>query len=119
VDFSVGHRSLGFPFGEAETTPRADYPSTEVGVTRRGRGALGAAVSVEEAEAVETRPSCIDSDLLSAAGTCVGKSGKRAAQDAFQAFVLAVNVVRFLGEDSTDVTLAKAETSQGSESLRS
>jgi phosphoribosylcarboxyaminoimidazole (NCAIR) mutase len=91
----------------------------EVEVTRRGRGALGAAVSVEEAEAVETRPSCIDSDLLSAAGTCVGKSGKRAAQDAFEAFVPAVHVVRFLGEDSTDVTLAKAETSQGSESLRS
>jgi hypothetical protein len=30
VGFSVGHRSLGFPFGEAETTQAADYPSTEV-----------------------------------------------------------------------------------------
>jgi hypothetical protein len=62
---------------------------------------------------------CVDSDLLSAAGTCVGKSRERPAQDAFEALVSAVNVVSFLGEDSTDVTLAKAETSQGSEGLGS
>jgi hypothetical protein len=62
---------------------------------------------------------CVDSDLLSAAGTCVDKSRERAAQDAFEALVPAVHVVRFLGEDSTDVTLAKAETPQGSEGLSS
>jgi hypothetical protein len=62
---------------------------------------------------------CVDSDLLSAAGTCVGKSRERAAQDALEVLVSAVRVVSFLGEDSMDVTLTKAETSQGSEGLRS
>jgi hypothetical protein len=51
VGFSVGEGSLRISFGEAETTQRADYPSTEAGVTRRGQGAIGPAVSVEEAEA--------------------------------------------------------------------
>jgi hypothetical protein len=34
VGFSVDHRSLGFPFGEAETTQGFDYPSTEIGAAR-------------------------------------------------------------------------------------
>jgi hypothetical protein len=52
VGFSVGHRSLRFPFREAETTRGADYPSTEIeAAIRRGRGAVGATVGVEESEA--------------------------------------------------------------------
>jgi hypothetical protein len=43
---------VGFSVGEAETTQGADYPSTEIeAAIRRGGGALGAAVSAEEAEA--------------------------------------------------------------------
>jgi hypothetical protein len=62
---------------------------------------------------------CVDSYLLSAAGACVGESRERAAQDALEVLVSAVHVVSFLGEDSMNVTLEKAETSQGSEGLRS
>jgi hypothetical protein len=67
----------------------------------------------------EPEERAVGSYLLSAAGACVGESRERAAQDAFEVLVSAVHVVSFLGEDSMDITLAKAETSQGSEGFRS